>query len=143
MVVMSKRNVPAPLRIEAVKATRAETDEQILKSWLKSLNSPHTRINFDITARRFLDALPMGLRSATIEDVRDALAKTMVDANGDAVGDATTRQYVLRIKSLLGYAHRSAIRNSMPGQRSRSGRSPHIVAPHSPNGLSARSRSAD
>jgi integrase/recombinase XerD len=84
-----------------VKATRAETDEQILKSWLDNLNSPHTRLNFEITARRFLDALPMGLRSATVEDVRDALATV---SRGHS--DATARQYVLRIKSLRGYAHK-------------------------------------
>ena len=33
---MSKRNVPAPLRIEVVKATRAETDEkyeELLNRW--------------------------------------------------------------------------------------------------------------
>jgi integrase/recombinase XerD len=100
MIAMSKI-VPAPIRIEVVKATRAETDEQLLQSWIKSLNSPHTRINFEITARRFLDALPMGLRSATVEDVRDALEKTT-----HGVSDTTRPQYVLRIKSLLGYAHK-------------------------------------
>ena len=47
-----------------MKATRAENDEQILKSWLDNVNSPHTRLNFEITARRFLDALAMGLRAA-------------------------------------------------------------------------------
>src|SRR5215469_7124634 len=47
-----------------------------------------------------------GLRAATVEDVRDALAKTMVGVDGKTVGDATARQYVLRIKSLLGYAHK-------------------------------------
>jgi integrase/recombinase XerD len=101
MTIMSRSKLPAPLRLEVVKATRAETDEQILKSWLDNLNSPHTRINFEITARRFLDALPMGLRSATVEDVRDALATV---SRGHS--DATARQYVLRIKSLLGYAHK-------------------------------------
>jgi hypothetical protein len=53
-----------PHRITVVKATRAENDEQILKSWLDNVNSPHTRLNFEITARRFLDALAMGLRAA-------------------------------------------------------------------------------
>jgi integrase/recombinase XerD len=45
-------------------------------------------------------------KEATVEDVRDALAKIMVGADGKNVGDATSRQYVLRIKSLLGYAHK-------------------------------------
>jgi integrase/recombinase XerD len=43
----------------------------------------------------------MGLRSAAVEDVRAALAKVT-----HGVGDATARQYVLRVKSLLGYAHK-------------------------------------
>jgi integrase/recombinase XerD len=44
----------------------------------------------------------MGMRKATIEDVRDALAKISVGKS-----EASTRQYVLRVKSLLGYAQRS------------------------------------
>ena len=56
------------------RATRAETDEQLLSSWLSSLTSVHTRRNFETTARGFLWGLPMGLRAATVEDVRDALA---------------------------------------------------------------------
>jgi integrase/recombinase XerD len=43
----------------------------------------------------------MGLRDAAVEDVRDALGKVT-----HGIGDATARQYVLRIKSLLGYAHK-------------------------------------
>jgi len=87
--------------VTLVKATRAQTDEQLLRSWLASLNSPHTRRNFETTARPFLAELPMGLRQATVEDVRDALAK-----HTQGVADTTARQYVLRIKSLLGYAHK-------------------------------------
>src|SRR5262245_9539861 len=51
-------------------ATSATTDEQLLESWLDSLNSPHSRRNFEQTARRFLAELPMGIRAATVEDVR-------------------------------------------------------------------------
>jgi integrase/recombinase XerD len=65
------------------------------------LHSPHTRRNFEVTARRFLAELPMGLRSAAVEDVCEALGKVT-----HGVGDATARQYVLRVKSLLGYAHK-------------------------------------
>jgi site-specific recombinase XerD len=84
------------------KATRATTDEQMLASWLASLNSEHTRVNFETTARRFLAALSAaGLRGATIEDVRDALTTIT-----QGMAETTGRQYVLRIKSLLGYAHR-------------------------------------
>src|SRR6516165_869813 len=88
-------------RIGVVRATRAETDEQLLQSWLKSLSSPHTRRNFETTARRVLAELPMGLRAATKEDVRDALG---IVTHG--VSKATGRQYVLRTKSLLSYAHK-------------------------------------
>ena len=93
--------VTVPHHIGVVRATRAETDEQLLQSWLKSLNSSHTRINFEITARRFLAELPMGLRAAAVEDVRAALEIVTMNVS------ATTRQqYVLRVKSLLGYAHK-------------------------------------
>jgi hypothetical protein len=32
--------LPVPHRISVLRATRAETDEQLLQSWLKSLSSP-------------------------------------------------------------------------------------------------------
>ena len=84
------------------KATRADGDDQMLESWLASLNSAHSRRNFEVTARRFLAELPAGgLRAATVEDTRDALGRITRD-----VSEATGRQYVLRVKSLLGYAHR-------------------------------------
>jgi integrase/recombinase XerD len=64
--------------------------------------SPHSRRNFEVTARRFLAELPTGgLRTATIEDVRDSLSRITV-----GVAETTGRQYVLRVKSLLAYAHR-------------------------------------
>src|SRR5262245_43921141 len=54
-----------------------------------------------MTAQRFLAVLtPMGLRTATVEDVRDAIVAATVGAS-----TATARQYTLRIKSLLGYGH--------------------------------------
>jgi len=84
------------------RATRAESDEQMLESWLASLSSAHSRRNFETTGRRFLAELPAGgLRTATVEDTRDAL-----DGITREVSEATGRQYVLRVKSLLGYAHR-------------------------------------
>ena len=93
--------VPANLPITLVKATRAESAEALLKSWLRSLNSPHSQRNFEVTARRFLAQLPDGgLRVATVEGVRDALTSMSTD-----LSEASARQYVLRIKSLLGYAH--------------------------------------
>jgi integrase/recombinase XerD len=97
---MSK-DLPAPRRpITVVRATRAATDERLLASWLDSLNSPHTQRNFETTARRFLGGLPMGLREATVEDVRDALATMSA-----GLSEASGRQYVLRVKSFLSYAH--------------------------------------
>jgi hypothetical protein len=50
--------VLANLPITLIKATRAESDEALLKSWLRSLNSQHTQRNFEVTARRFLAGLP-------------------------------------------------------------------------------------
>src|SRR5262245_41668205 len=92
--------LPAHQIITVVRATRAQTDEQLLQSWLASLNSAHTRRNFDTPARPLLAELPMGLRAATVEDVRDALTKVSM-----GLSQASARQYVLRAKSLLGYAH--------------------------------------
>jgi integrase/recombinase XerD len=101
---MAKRSTTLPVtqRIAVLAAgTRAKTDDQLLESWLDSLGSPHTRRNFETTARRFLAELPMGLRAAAVEDVRDALAQIT-----QGLGDATTSQYVLRVKSFLGYGHK-------------------------------------
>src|SRR5262245_57755097 len=80
----------APLRILS----------ELVAFWLDSLKSAHSRRNFAMTAQRFLAALPMGLRSATVEDVRDAIAAATVGASA-----ASARQYTLRIKSLLSYEH--------------------------------------
>jgi integrase/recombinase XerD len=93
--------MPTNLPITLVRATRADSDEALLKSWVRSLGSSHTQRNFEVTARRFLAQLPEeGLRAATIEDVRDALAGISA-----GLSEASARQYVLRVKSLLGYAH--------------------------------------
>lgn len=81
--------------------TRATNDLELMASWVAGLNSAHSKRNFEATALRFLEALPMGLRAAKVEDVRLAIA-SMVD--GRSAG--TARQYVLRIKAFLGYGHR-------------------------------------
>jgi integrase/recombinase XerD len=52
-------------------------------------------------ALRFLGALPGGIRKATVEAVREALDAITADAS-----ESTARQYVLRVKSLLSYAHK-------------------------------------
>jgi site-specific recombinase XerD len=103
-LMTNSTKLPVTHRIAVVKATRAENDEQLLQSWLKSLSSPHTRRNFETTARRLLfelAELQTDLRAAKVEDVRDALEKVTI-----GVGKATRNQYVLRVKSLLGYAHK-------------------------------------
>jgi len=79
------------------------------ESWLSSPTSDHARRNSGVTARRFLAGLPMGLRDATVEEVRDAL-----EVLRDGVTEATGRQYVLRVKSLLSYACPSATHPSTP-----------------------------
>ena len=87
--------------VSTVSGTRAVTDRELVASWVEGLTSVHSRRNFEATALRFLEALPVGLRQATVEDVRQALGS--ITAN---CGTGTGRQYVLRIKSLLSYAHR-------------------------------------
>jgi integrase/recombinase XerD len=96
----NKPILPTQRVVTLARATRAQSDDELLQSWLASLNSPHTRRNFDVTAQRFLAELPMGLRAAAVEDVRAALAKVTA-----GLSEASARQYVLRAKSLLGYAH--------------------------------------
>ena len=97
---MARETLPAH-RIGTLAGTRAQTDAELVKSWADNLRSAHSRRNFEKTALRFLDALPAGIRQATVEDVREALTKITERAS-----DATARQYVLRVKSLLSYGHR-------------------------------------
>ena len=92
-----------PARISTLNTvgTRARNDRELVASWLASLGSPQTRRVFKPRAEAFLAALPSGLRNATVEDVREALAVITAD-----VADSTANQYVLQIKSLLSYAHK-------------------------------------
>lgn len=91
-----------PVTITALAAgTRARTDRELVASWVSGLASPHSRRNFEATALRFLEALPTDLRSAKVEDVRQAL-ETLVEGRRPG----TARQVILRIKSLLSYGHR-------------------------------------
>ena len=93
-IVIQSRVVATP------RATSAETDEQLLQSWLASLNSAHTKRNFEQAGRRFLSGLPQGLRHATVEDVRASL-----DLMTHGLAPSSVQQYVLRAKSLMTYAH--------------------------------------
>ena len=89
-----------PVTISAM-ATSATSDDALLESWIASLNSDHSRRNFRATATRFLAALGVGLRGATVEAVRSALAEITA-----GLAASSARQVVLRVKSLLSYAHR-------------------------------------
>jgi integrase/recombinase XerD len=86
---------------QSLAATKADSDQTLLASWLDSLGSPHTRRAYNATGSRFLAILACPLRSATVEDVRDAL--NIINAGRSA---ATSRQHTLRVKSLLSYAHK-------------------------------------
>lgn len=98
---MDENSVVALPRVSAFIATRAKTDIALMESWVQSLASPHSSRNFETTARRFLEALAVGLREAAVEDVREALIQIT-----EGRSDSTARQYVLRVKSLLSYAHK-------------------------------------
>lgn len=93
-------NLSAPAAVTVLRATSAQSDEEIVRSWLASLGSDHTRRNFEVTARRLIAALDRPLRQATVEDVRQAIETITVGASA-----STARQYILRAKSLLSYAH--------------------------------------
>lgn len=81
-------------------ATKARTDDEVLTAWLANLHSAHTRRNFEKTGRRFLALLGCGLREARVEDVRRGL-----EALCEGVAPSSGRQYVIRAKSLLSWAH--------------------------------------
>jgi integrase/recombinase XerD len=98
---MPKSSAVALQRIGTLAAgTRARSDAELIASWLASLTSAHTRRNFELTASRFREALTADLRTATVEDVREAVANITA-----GLSNATARQYLLRVKSLLSYAH--------------------------------------
>jgi site-specific recombinase XerD len=88
--------------IEALPSgTSAKTDDELVTSWVGGLRSTHSQRNFAKTASSLLAALPMGIRHATVEEVREAL--TVITEGKSA---ATAEQYVLRVKSLLSYGHK-------------------------------------
>jgi integrase/recombinase XerD len=93
--------LPAPIAIANLTATSATSDEQLVASWIANLRSEHSRTNFETTARRFLAALTVSLRRATVEDVRQALETITA-----GLASSSARQVVLRVKSLLSYGHR-------------------------------------
>lgn len=101
-VVVSSAAIPAPLQPEM--HTRASNDAELVASWLAGMHSETTRAKFATTAGRFLDILAargLTLRTATVEDVREAIATL-----GDGKAASSRAQYAQRAKSLLSYAHR-------------------------------------
>src|SRR5215471_9873059 len=93
--------LPAPVAIASLVATSARRDEELVASWVANLRSQHSRINFRTTADRFLAALGAPMRRATVEDVRQALEAITAE-----LAPSSSRQIVLRVKSLLSYGHR-------------------------------------
>jgi integrase/recombinase XerD len=93
--------LPAPIAIANLTATSAASDEELVASWVANLRSEHSRINFRTTADRFLAALGAPMRRATVEDVRQALETITAE-----LAPSSSRQIVLRVKSLLSYGHR-------------------------------------
>ena len=65
---LALKNTELHRPVVIARAARAENDAEVLASWVASLESDHSRRNFDTIARRFLAGLPMGLRAATVED---------------------------------------------------------------------------
>jgi integrase/recombinase XerD len=92
---------PAPIAIANLTATSATSDEELVASWVANLRSEHSRINFRTTADRFLAALGASMCRATVEDVRQALETITAE-----LAPSSSRQIVLRVKSLLSYGHR-------------------------------------
>lgn len=94
---------PSPVAVRTT-PTRARSDDEFVSSWLANMNSDRTRANFRTTAERFLTILAerdLTLRTAAVEDVRDAIATLTV---GKAASSAV--QLSQRVKSLLSYGHR-------------------------------------
>jgi site-specific recombinase XerD len=91
--------------------TNAKTDRELLKVWLKSHRdgSAHTVRVYSRVGERFLAALAAagpGLRTATVEDVLQAVEAMRVKEDGSPVKPATVNTYVASVKSFLGVAHR-------------------------------------
>ena len=91
--------------------TNAKTDGELLKVWLKSHRdgSAHTVRVYSRVGERFLSALAAagaGLRTATVEDVLQAVEAMRVKEDGSPVKPATVNTYVASVKSFLGFAHR-------------------------------------
>jgi site-specific recombinase XerD len=91
--------------------TNAKTDSELLKVWLKSHRdgSVHTVRVYSRVGERFLSTLAaagVGMRTATVEDVLQAVEAMRVKEDGSPVKPATVNTYVASVKSFLGFAHR-------------------------------------
>jgi hypothetical protein len=92
--------LPAQLpALPVTQLTRARSDDELVASWLANMSSALTRAAFAATAKRFvshLRAQGLTIRTATVEDVREAIA---ILSAGKAPSSAA--QYARRVKSLL------------------------------------------
>ena len=82
-----------PARVEA------ETDRQLVATWVARHESPHTRRNYQRQATRFLAGTSRSLREVRVSDVQAFLAGLEGQAS------ATRANAAAAIKSLLSFAH--------------------------------------
>lgn len=90
-----------------VSAIRAESDMQLVQSWIDNLNSPITKKQFGRTVGVFLDCLSdrgLTLRTMTVEDMRECIADMLARSNVSA--PSSEQQYVARVKALVTYGHK-------------------------------------
>ena len=91
--------------------TNATTDLDLLAVWLKAHadGSDHTRRAYERIGRRFVEALAAAganLKSATVEDVQNALEAMRTKADGSSSSAASLNTYIAAVKALLGFAHK-------------------------------------
>lgn len=91
----------------AVALTSATTDQGLLDTWLEQhVASIHTRRAYERVGRRFLAALAVPLRSATLEDMREAFAAISVRQDGSPAAGSTAAAQTAIVKSLLSFGAR-------------------------------------
>jgi hypothetical protein len=93
--------------LEEVPLTRATTDVALLKTWLQQDDaSPHTRRAYERVGRRFLAAMPVPFRSATLEDMREAFRAIIFREDGAAAAKASAAAQTTIAKSFLSFGAR-------------------------------------
>ena len=91
----------------AVALTSATTDQGLLDTWLEQHGtSAHTRRAYERVGRRFLAALAVPLRSATLEVMREAFAVIAGREDGSPAAGSTAAAQTAIVKSLLSFGAR-------------------------------------